>query len=269
MRRFIADPALFILGLTLLFFIYLFSARMLDYSLTQKLDEAASAYQTAIKAKNISEREIGFNTALKIYQQIDDDYKPGRNSALFYYDLGNTYYQLASYPYAIVNYEKAKRLLPNDQPLLQNLEMAKQKLDLPKDESVLALKFYGSLSLNDLFMGFHLSLFLTFIFSSWLIWKNSTVLKRLALFFAVITALLLVGLIWNYYMSPLEAVVVEPSFLYKGAGEEYAKVADDPLKAGIKVEVIGANYNGEWLKVLTTKGEIGYLSKQKIERTSF
>jgi len=269
MKKLLLDPVLVISVLMVLFFTYTFSQRAFDRSLSEKLDMAAKSYESGLKAGSVSEKQDRLNAALKIYREIESDFEPQKNGAFFYFDLGNVYYQLALYPYAAVNYEKARQLLPNDALVLQNLDLTRKMLGLAPETASTVFKFTEYFTLRWRFIAFHLSLLLSTLLASWLIWKNSEVVKKLTYFFAFATVLLLLSLAYTYYTSPIEAVVVEPSFLYKGGGEEYAKVVQEPLKAGLKVEVIGSNYNGQWLKVLTPSAEVGYLSKQKIEQVSF
>jgi tetratricopeptide (TPR) repeat protein len=64
-----------------------------------------------------------FHTAAEIYENILD---AGYESAALYYNLGNSYYKSAEYTRAILNYERALLLAPNDEDIKFNLKLAKQ-----------------------------------------------------------------------------------------------------------------------------------------------
>ena len=67
-------------------------------------------------------REGDFDGALASYVQILDS---GLESGELYYNVGNTYFKLGDLGPAILYYERARRLMPGDDDLLANLELAR------------------------------------------------------------------------------------------------------------------------------------------------
>ena len=63
-----------------------------------------------------------FEAALERYAQILDD---GLESGELYYNIGNTYFKLGELGPAILYYERSRRLMPGDDDLLANLELAR------------------------------------------------------------------------------------------------------------------------------------------------
>ncbi|MDP6580316.1 MAG: tetratricopeptide repeat protein [Vicinamibacterales bacterium] len=63
-----------------------------------------------------------FDGALERYVQILDE---GLESGELYYNIGNTYFKLGELGPAILYYERARRLMPGDDDLLANLELAR------------------------------------------------------------------------------------------------------------------------------------------------
>lgn len=61
-----------------------------------------------------------FDQAIENYQKMN---KSGFESAELFFNLGNAYYKLNSYPKAILYYEKAIQLAPNDDDIQYNLEL--------------------------------------------------------------------------------------------------------------------------------------------------
>ncbi|MBO6056814.1 MAG: tetratricopeptide repeat protein [Bacteroidales bacterium] len=84
-----------------------------------------------IKAQTIQNQEFAkanfyynesqYDTALMIYEGIIEE---GYVSAPLLYNIGNTYFKMRNYPMAILNYEKALKLEPNNDEIKQNLAIA-------------------------------------------------------------------------------------------------------------------------------------------------
>jgi len=66
-----------------------------------------------------------FSQAIACYQDV---LKRGAASAELYYNLGNAYYKSDDMPSAILYYEKAKKLRPNDSDINFNLSVANNKI---------------------------------------------------------------------------------------------------------------------------------------------
>ncbi|MBR1850108.1 MAG: tetratricopeptide repeat protein [Bacteroidales bacterium] len=76
----------------------------------QTMADAERAYQAG-----------NYDEAASAYEQILEQ---GLESAALYYNLGNTYYRLGQNGRAILNYERALRLKPNDRDTRENLALA-------------------------------------------------------------------------------------------------------------------------------------------------
>lgn len=75
--------------------------------------------------------------AISMYEQILAD---GKESAKLYFNLGNAYYKAGDINKAILNYERAKLLAPNDNDIEFNLKIANQYVVTSIDE--LPLPFF-------------------------------------------------------------------------------------------------------------------------------
>lgn len=69
-------------------------------------------------------RQKRYNKAIETYTQIVDS---GFESTALYYNLGNAYYRKGEIGYAILYYEKAKKLSPGDEDVIHNLTLANLK----------------------------------------------------------------------------------------------------------------------------------------------
>jgi tetratricopeptide (TPR) repeat protein len=101
---------------------------------------------TGLRAQEASVRFSGANDeyragkyreAAGMYEQILAN---GYESAALYYNLGNAYYKMENVPAAILNYERAKRLAPDDEDILYNLRIANLRV-IDKIEPVPRLFF--------------------------------------------------------------------------------------------------------------------------------
>lgn len=108
MRKF-ANSALILLAAIL------FSAPLTDF------DEANQLYDKG-----------EYEKAAAAYEKI---IAGGYESGEVYYDLGNTYYKLGDLALAIVNYERARKLMPGDEDLNENLKIIRLSLTDKVEES--------------------------------------------------------------------------------------------------------------------------------------
>ncbi|TKG88888.1 tetratricopeptide repeat protein [Puteibacter caeruleilacunae] len=67
--------------------------------------------------------EAKYQEAIVKYEQL---LKQNLEAGELYYNLGNAYYKTGDIPKAILNYERAKLLSPNDEDITYNLELANQ-----------------------------------------------------------------------------------------------------------------------------------------------
>lgn len=90
-----------------------------------------------------------YQQAAEKYEQIADSIQNGA----VYYNLGNAYFRLGHRGKAILNYERAKRLIPRDKDTNFNLKIAKARnvdsFDLVKPLSGFSL-LYGALGTNEI-----------------------------------------------------------------------------------------------------------------------
>jgi tetratricopeptide (TPR) repeat protein len=90
------------------FFAACFSAQSSEIADSANKAYASGEYENAIK---LYEKELSMGEAYELY-----------------YNLGNSYYKSNNIPLAILNYERAKKLKPNDPDVIFNLELANKKI---------------------------------------------------------------------------------------------------------------------------------------------
>lgn len=235
----------------------------------QLLEEAGQFYQLGETATTVSERKEAFNSALSRYLDLEKKYKPHYGNGKLYYNIANSYYQLDELPLAIYYYYQAFKLAPRDVQTQHNLSQALQKLHLnqmpPELLSGQTLTLGTILSLPQRLCLFFWTVVVFFLLASLSIWRPFSWLK-LALALVGIVALFLLGtLVYNRFISVQEGVLVQASSLYRDAGTQYAKASNEPLPAGLKVEVVSIRNDGSWIKILSPDGALGYVSSEAIK----
>lgn len=83
----------------------------------------ASQARQILDSANQAYVDENYNIAINSYEKV---LELGYESAALYYNLGNAYYKNNIIDKAILNYERALLLKPNDEDILYNLEMAKR-----------------------------------------------------------------------------------------------------------------------------------------------
>lgn len=239
----------------------LFAFTLFSYILAQEpdLQEAELLYNSAKLEKDWQKKQKKTNEALAIYGELAEKYQPDFGDGKLYYNLANSFYELGEYPFALYYYNKAILLRPNDKQVLGNLQTVQEQIGQNKEKDT------GSFSLPLALQLFTLFCILFFTFWSLFIWLPSQFAKYAA-FASLFAALIcLGGIFYSRYLSPIEAVAVHASFLYKGPGEQYGKASNQVLFSGSKVQVLSLAQEGKWLKVLSENNGLGYVPSEAVK----
>lgn len=196
-------------------------------------------------------------------------------SADLYYNLGNAYYRMNNLGKAVLNYERAKILAPQDEDININLEICRSKItDQPTKPSemffVTWMKgiaerytcdrwgYWGVIAfvLSFVFWGLYRygqrMLYCKIGFSCWVL------CALLVIFFNVAAA-------WNFvkYRNDRRYVLMEESPLYANdrGNSEVLRV----LSPGVVLEVIRETTKG-WYEVELSNGKVAWLEKGTLEK---
>ena len=212
-----------------------------------------------------------YRDAAVLYEEIvNNDYE----SYELFYNLGNAYFKLDQIPRAILFYERAKRLAPDDEDIKFNLQIAKLKT-VDKIEPVpqffmeewvenisdiFGLKAWTILGLVFAWLAF---IFLAAFLMIWYpVWKKT--------FFAaaIISFVIMAGSIYFAYGENQEltardsAIVFSPSVYVKSSPSEDGTNLFI-LHEGTKVQIQDAV--GEWRKIRIADGNVGWLPEESIQ----
>ena len=199
----------------------------------------------------------------------------GYESGPLYYNMGNCYYKLQNIGRAILYYEKAKRLMPNDEDLKENLVLANlavvDKIP-PKSEFILFQWIHGFYHLlpKVLLAGVVAGLYVGFIgfLICWIL--SSKRVLRIAAFrmgvvfgiFFLVFGLSLFGRLRGD-KKKVEGIILEAKVDVMSAPNEEEGVEVFSLHEGTKVRL--GPKSGEWVKITLLDGKVGWVKQKTLE----
>lgn len=241
----------------------------LNHRTNSTLDSVETLYEKGERALTVGERREFFNQALAEYIQLENTYHPMMGTGKLYYNIANNYFQLGQYPLAIYYYKEARSLRPRDERVTLNLAMAEKNLGVAVKETEQPFRkllfFYYDLSVPEQLQLLSFFLIVCFLALSAQIWTPKKYWKKIAFFSGLAAAILLGSLMYTYYFAPIQAIMLQGSDLYKGAGKHYARVTENPIPSGVEVEVLESLEEGQWLKVVAPDGAFGYVPSDVVK----
>ena len=230
----------------------------------QQIDEMVD------KANNLY-RNQQYQSALAVYDSIKS---LGYESALLYYNIGNTYYKLNEIPNAILYYEKALKLDPKNEKANQNLSRARLLTidrieEIPEffllnsyREFVFAFSSNVWAILSTVFFISCLAAFLIFFLST------GTGIRRVGFYFGIVllllsvTTLLFANKSYRMFTTHNSAVVMQSTVTLKGSPSENSSELYI-IHEGTKVHLLDSVE--DWKEVRLTDGKKGWLKAETIE----
>jgi tetratricopeptide (TPR) repeat protein len=245
------------------FFIFI----LLLITVTVKAEEADSLL---LKANKYYQKQ-NFSEAIVIYKQIlDKGYRTGE----VYYNLGNAYFRMNQIPRAILMFERAKKISPEDDDVEFNLKIANLKI-VDKIEPI--PKFFITQWLESLESSFSSATWsVIFVFFIWLLFiciavfyiSWNSLIKRITFGIGVISIIIIISsIIFAFSMSQYEesnntAIIFTPNVYVKSSPDE-GSTDLFILHEGTKVEIM--DELGSWKKIKLANGSIGWLPDNSIE----
>lgn len=221
------------------------------------MDSAVNAYSESNYAK-----------AIELFDRLLEE---GHSSAALFYNLGNSYFKEGNLGQAILHYEKALIINPEDEELIHNLEIAnKSRIDkfevLPEPLFRSAYKSFVSLLSSNLWAIISLVLLLLLSLFSYLFFirkSSKKIVNVMILTFCLALFSILLSFQARGYekLNKYAIITSESSYAKSGPGIK----AEDTfiLHEGSKVLIIEEYQN--WAKVKLIDGKIGWLNSQTLE----
>lgn len=256
-----------IIFIAILLFIIATAIQFFHYN-NESLEEANESYLIGEKSSLPQEKEIAFNKSLEKFLYLEKKYQPIYGDGKLYYDIANCYFQLSEYPMAALYYYKALFLRPLDNYVFENLNITLKKLNLPIKEEDTFLKkiffFHNLIALPQKLQIFSLIMLLFWISLSFYLWRPSLLKRNVSISFFILSFVLFLSLAFSYFYEYSEGVLMKASYFYKGEGNQFSKVIDNPLQAGSKIRIIESNLSGNWLKIEDQEGKVGFIESEKV-----
>ena len=219
---------------------------------------------------NTKYTEEDYESAAAIYEEI----LQGGESAVIYYNLGNTYYKQGRLGPAILNYERALLHDPGNEDIQYNLEMTKNQT-IDKFESVdrfFLLEWIDALrSLCNTNGWAYISIIcfiITLILTGTYIFARIGWLKKVA-FFSGIVLFIVTMVAFNFSGNQREkliahdhAIIFSPSVTVKSTPDESGTELF-LLHEGTKVKI--KRKLGNWIEIQLEDGNVGWISSTEAE----
>ena len=192
----------------------------------------------------------------------------GVRNGYLYYNLGNTYIRTGNTGAAILNYMRARKLIPRDENLEANLRFAIQqtqdKIEPPPLGTLGTIFFWSSdFNLSELI---NLSMILNFVFwvnlALWLYFRSSFLkVARNALLCLLLLSFISIGVKLNTQSNSKLGVILAKKVEVKSGRAEDA-VTLFQLHEGALITITGSHEN--WLEVRINKEQKGWVPKASI-----
>ncbi|MFV0366685.1 MAG: tetratricopeptide repeat protein [Mangrovibacterium sp.] len=233
---------------------------------------SASAQEALLDSANQNYINQNYNKAIEQYLEVLSGDKV---SAELYYNLGNAYYKKGDYTQSILNYERAKRLAPNDEDIQFNLNMANAHIvdDIQPLPQVFFVDWWHGLintfTVNEWAWVSCVSFLLFLIGFCIYLFSSTSRNKRLGFTFGVLSVLISI-LSFNFAASHKkelnkhrQAIIIQPTVTVKSSPSEGGTslfIIHEGLKVEIREEL------GDWLEVRLDDGNQGWLQANSLER---
>ena len=216
--------------------------------------------------------EARYDTAVVIYEGIINE---GYVSAPLLYNIGNAYFKMRNYPMAILNYEKALKIEPDNADIKQNLAIA-NALITDKIEPVpefFLKKLWRSigdkLSANEWATVSLVLIALVLITLFLYLTARTRGVKKSMFFIGILLIIIALCSIihasqkWKYMNEHNEAIVMMPTITVKSSPSSSGTDLF-VLHEGTKVDIMDKADN--WNKIKIADGSVGWLPSSCITR---
>ena len=236
------------------------------------LASGAQRVDPLVDSANNAYAEQNYEKAVGFYEKV---LEKDLESAELYYNLGNAYYKLHDIASAILNYERARQLAPNDEDIQYNLELARKQITdkiEPIPEFFLLRWSKKALNLfsSNAWALMSLISFIAFLvlFSVYL-YSGKLGVKKSSFWIAIIALIISIASFSFSYqqkqdlVNSREAIVFSQKVTVKSSPSE-SGTGLFVIHRGVKVYVVDNEIKG-WYEVKLADGNKGWLKRETVE----
>lgn len=248
-----------------IFLLLLISCWLINNTTAQNLETIFQTANTAYENKK-------FKEAIDAYEKIT---RTGHFSPELYYNLGNSYYRTNQIGKAILNYERALRLVPGDADIRHNLSIAEQKRvdDLGVIEPFFLKKWwegFANISASGIWSALGILLVWLGIAGLilWLVGKERTQRKKgflvgIGLFLLSLFFFSLANTRSGIEQDSKAGIIMNKTVDLRSAPDAESKKIL-AIHEGLKIDLL--DQLGEWYKVRLSDGEQGWIQQDSFEK---
>jgi tetratricopeptide (TPR) repeat protein len=225
-----------------------------------------------LQKANESYTKEQFKQAIDLYNQI---LMTNMESAEVYYNLGNAYYKTNQFTLAILNYERAKLLAPDDEDISFNLQVANQKVvdSIQELPGIFIFRWWNSLvnsQTTDTWAVFSILSFVVFLtMLGFYFFARTSEVKRIT-FWSGCFLIVFSIFSWSFaakqksrLVNHSEAIVMHPTVTVKSSPSDKG-TSLFVVHEGLKVKI--TDKLGDWVEIRLADGNKGWLLAESIER---
>jgi len=246
---------------------FLWTAFFLSVSLSLTGFVSAEAYDELFTEASSLYENGEYTAAVSLYEKVLDD---GRESGKLYYNIGNCYFKQDDLGRAILNYERARRLIPRDADLDANYTYARTLIKEPEMRTHqvwiwrIVHFFTAPFTLDEL------TLFASVLFGIVLIVSGCFILERcsrrtysIALIITVlIFGVVIAGIVDRSNAIDRDAIIVTKEITARFGPFERATM-HFTMYEGMQVRIV--EKKGFWYKIKRVDGNTGWIPKDAAE----
>jgi len=230
-----------------------------------------SAQNDLLQQANEAYSKSEFRQAADLYEEL---LKANGESAVVYYNLGNSYYRMNKVALSILNFERALLLEPGNKDIRFNLEIAKLKAvdRIEPVEDFFVTEWFRSIQnllSTDAWSKFSITCFILLIACLFLFFFSRRIFIKKVGFFAGLALLIFVifGNSFAYNQKKRltnrsEAIVFAPTTTIKSSPDNSGTdlfILHEGTKVMLQDKV------GDWSKIETADGNVGWIKSLEVE----
>ena len=213
-----------------------------------------------------------YQDAAKEYEHI---IKQGYSSAELYYNLGNAYYRNEQLARAILSYERAAQLHPNDPDITHNLKLVYLKTidriqPVPDMFFIQWMRAVGSLVLSEtvrfLFLLSWVLLFGSLATMYFILRPDILRIARIIFFVSFVSAVLWAAMlgIQSFQETTQDKAIITAQIATAKSSPDDKSVDAFVIHEGVKVKL--TDVVGDWVKITLVDGKVGWIPADQCER---